>query len=155
MDISVFCDLLYAEMIKLGTDEAKVARYIDNLRKNLTSEDIANITEDAIPGYARVCVNSMRRSAPVVSATPDEAYAKEDSSDELPRDEDIPRRRQQTPAYTPGSVPHHTMEVHTPEKTDLFYKEYADSPYDAEKKVTAKFASAPMRSGMPITAVTA
>ena len=46
MDIYIFCDLLYSEMIKNGVPEEKTARYIDNLRKNLTADDIAKKIAD-------------------------------------------------------------------------------------------------------------
>lgn len=69
MDIYIFCDLLYSEMIKNGVPEEKTARYIDNLRKNLTADDIAKVKESDIPRYAAICADNISKKASAIGKT--------------------------------------------------------------------------------------
>ena len=120
MDISVFCNLLYSEMIKLGAPEAKVARYIDNLKKNLTESDVADVTENDIPRYAVVCINSMKGNP--------HARSSENTSD-------LAQKQAETSYEAhPSSVPEEVQVTDTDE-----YIEYEISNTAFEKRSSSKF----------------
>lgn len=128
MDISVFCDLLHSEMVKMGVPEDKTLRYIQSLRRNLDPNDLVGVTEMDVPKYAKVCADQVLKTAPKKDTVPDgsspdfsddtvaadDPAPAEDTAKETPADETEPEISD--PAEDDYSIPEKTPEAEEPRK---------------------------------------
>ncbi len=80
MDISVFTKTLGDELLKLGIPADAADRYIQNVRQNITPSDIAKITENDIPKFAKVCAAQISKRSQS-ETSPAESYSKNITDD--------------------------------------------------------------------------